>query len=147
MGATAFVGRRGSLGSGRANRAESGAGGLLGVLPRAQIDHEAGRGVRLVGESTQVLTHELFRLDRVEDEAQRDGRLQPDGLAAGCRVVTGPGEREGLVAAKLRRGDDLEVAEQAIGEGDGGDVGAVLELCHGCSLRSGSSGGPDESLT
>lgn len=73
---------------------------------------------------------ELWRLNVVECEAQRDRWVQPDRRPTG-RVSVGvsPGEREALVAAKFCGDDYFEVRERAVVDVDF-IAAAVLDRSH-----------------
>ena len=76
----------------------------------------------------------------VEDEPQRDRRVQPD-RAAPARLVVGVAPRHGeaLVASQLGRDDDLQVRERAVLDVDRRRAAAVVDRSHAPTITRGGA--------
>ena len=97
--------------------------------------------------SSIQLTAQLRRLRVVEDESQRDRRVQPERAAPSRLVVRmPPRDGEALVASELGRDDDLEVRECAVLDVDRRGRSAVVDGSHARTLtrrRMGNGLAPD----
>ena len=96
---------------------------------------DAARGVRRTGELLDPFAAQFGGLGIVEDEAQRDRRVQPD-RAATARLIVGvlPRDREALAPAQLGRDDDFQVRESAIVDVDRSGRSAVVDGAHRATI-------------